>query len=325
MRVKKYLILTVFLVITVFLPIEAEEKESNSRTQVLLEQLYSSDRNVQVRAARELKYYSTPKVINALSGVALNKNFDSVVRRVALRSLGDIADPMAVPTVLSIIDSSEVNLKVEAMGAAVNFSTPTLHKKILENTGADNPLVRQKAILYLSRIEKLPDGFELKEVLLSKLKDIHVGVRKNTVKVIEKQNIEELIPSLGVWLEEENSEIVRIQIVKSLGVLGGEAVHEILRKALLDSSPIVRITAALSLAELGSRAGLNEATTAIKSADAPIRVKACRVMGLVGSDNIIFFLEQAVQDYDTRVQRAARQALNKVKVRLKERDNKYKE
>ncbi|MGM0442049.1 MAG: HEAT repeat domain-containing protein [Elusimicrobiota bacterium] len=315
MRVK-YIILAGCLLLSISFKGWTEENNLTPRVQMLLERLYSSDRNRQMTAARELRDYNNKKVIDALKRIALNKDIDRRVRRVAVKSLGDIKNVSAISTLLSIMDQGEINLQIEAMGAAINFSTPTVREKIIEKAESNNPIVRQKAIFNLGKLTENGSVERIQQILQAKLKDVNAGVRKSAVQVIAKRGFKQLVPSLVELLKLEESEVVKVQLLNALGELKAVEGRETLKDFLSDSSPMVRVTAALSLAKMGIEAGLSEAISAIKSSDPQIKIKACRVMGLVGDEDVKVFLEQAVQDYDTRVKRAARRALNSVEKRI---------
>jgi len=278
--------------------------------QILLSQLLSPVQKERINAALRLSNYNHPMVVRNLISAAVNDR-DAMVKRVALRSLGKIGDPEALPAILALISSDDMGVVIEAMGAAVKFSTSSVKAALLEKADDPNPLIRQKAVAYLGELHK--NNNQIERVLINKLEDLSEGVRVAACKAIAKKNYEESVPKLAEVLVSDRSEVVREYAAWALGEFSSDISAAALEKALEDPSPVVRITAAKSLAGQNRSSGLNTAIEGIKSSDPRIRVISCEVMGMVGNEDVRIFLQQAAQDYDKRVQRAAEKALNNLK------------
>ncbi|MFH1415237.1 MAG: HEAT repeat domain-containing protein [Elusimicrobiota bacterium] len=306
------LVVVFFYTATVFLQAAVEKKgfePVSPSAQVLLGKLFSPVEKERVNAALRLGDYSHPNVVNALCTSA-EKDLSEMVKRVALKSLGQIGDPVSLPLILKSISSESLSIKTEAMGAAVNFDSLQVRDAIIRESAAANPVIRQKAVAYLGRLKK--NNNQVIDILIEKLLDISEGVRVSAAVVLGEKQILKAIPFLGGVLAEDKSEVVRRYAAEALGNIANPVSEEFLKKALADNSPFVRMTAAKSLSLNGSNAGLGEAIQGTKSTDARIRIIACEVLGISGSMESIIFLEQASRDFDRRVQKAAVKALKQV-------------
>lgn len=281
--------------------------------QVLLGRLFSSNERERINAALKLANYRHPRVVEGLI-VAIEKDSSEMVKRVVLRSLGQIGNFEALPVILSSISSDSRGIKVEAMRSAINFSTPSVSRAIIKQVDSPNPLIRQKAITYLGRIK--PNNSGIVEIIIERLQDISEGVRVAACQVLAYKRVIRAVNQLSGILYEDKSEVVRRYAAEALGMINGIQAKDILKKALDDSSPLVRITVSRSLAIIGSKRGMVEAIEAIKSPDARIRVMACETLGIVGEESTKILLKQAQQDIDRRVQKAAESALKKMAQRL---------
>ncbi|MBN2406868.1 MAG: HEAT repeat domain-containing protein [Elusimicrobia bacterium] len=293
-----------------------DEQAISPAVQVLLGKLFVPDERERIGAAIKLADYHDQYVVEGLMTAAKNDSSD-MVKRVVLRSLGHIGDIRALPVILSSIETGSVGVKIEAMQAAVNFSTSSVKNAIMIQADSPNPMVRQKAVAFLGRVQPNDNG--IIKIIIEKLSDISEGVRVSACAVVGSKKTQQAIEPLSKIIREDGADIVRKHAAMALGDIGGKKAQEVLVEALSDTSPMVRITAAQELALNGSRAGLNEAMEGIKSPEAWIRVAACEVIGETGDTSAKILLEQATQDIDRRVQKAAQNALMKMSERFEKK------
>ena len=318
MKKNKYIIISAIFLM--FSNVSAVRGEISTITavspaaQVLIAKLYSPDEKNRVNAALKLADYNNPQVVDALIA-SVTRDSDEMVKRVALRSLGYIGSETALPVILSAIKSESYGVKIEAMGAAVNFSSYAVVSAVAGQITSPNPLVRQKAAVCLSNL-KNSHNVDIIGLLESLLSDISEGVRVAACQGLGRKKSGRAISSLSAVLFNDRSELVRRYAAEALGDIGDRKSEEFLKKALDDDSPSVRITAAKSLAVLGSTAGLNEAIEAINSQDAWTRVYSCEIIGTIGNKSSVILLESAARDIDQRVQNAAASALKQIESRI---------
>ncbi|MEA3506377.1 MAG: HEAT repeat domain-containing protein, partial [Elusimicrobiota bacterium] len=172
------------------------------------------------------------------------------------------------------------------------------------------PFIKQEAISAAGRMElEFLKKRGAVEKIIKLAEATNTGVRIAACNFLGNKKVEKAIPEIVNRLESDSSDLVREAAAEALGEIGDRDSIRALRSALNQSSPAVRITSALALAKLGSDTGLDTAITAIKSTDYKVRVKACKIIGMVGDESLKFLLEEALDDYDSRVQRAARRAI----------------
>ncbi|MFC2061867.1 HEAT repeat domain-containing protein [Elusimicrobiota bacterium] len=288
-------------------------KELSPSAQILLGKLYSPGERDRIRAAAKLANYQHPDVIRGLISAVKNESSE-MVKRVILRSLGQMEDKQALPVILTYINSSSQGIQIEALGAAVNFSSSSVKEAVLEKADSPNPIVRQKAVIYLGKLKQ--NNHAVYNKLIERLDDISEAVRVAACKVLGDKQLKKSVEKLSEILSQDRSEVVRKYAATALGKIKVKGAQTALKAALEDSSPEVRITAAKGLAIAGSKSGLGEAIEAIKSLDARVRVMACEVIGMVGGESSRMFLEQSAQDIDRRVQEAAEESLKNMDKRL---------
>ncbi len=316
MSIIKFIIYIVFLWQLLAVNCVADDKNNSIEpaVQVLLGKLFSPVEKERINAALRLADYSHPQVVQNLIRITRNDKSE-MVRRVALRTMGKIGNSEALPVIIEAIESDLMGVKIEALSAAAKFHDPAVAEIIIKKTDSKNPIIRQKAVLFLGGMDFSDD--RISDVILNKLDDISEGVRVSATKVVGKKKLKYAMPALGNIIKKDRSEVVRQYAVQALCNMKDRDAKKILEDALEDSSPVVRITAAKGLALVKSKAGLGEAIDGIKSQDARIRIIACEVIGLVGDNESEIFLRQALQDFDRRVQKMAENAIRELNKRKK--------
>ncbi|MGM0568574.1 MAG: HEAT repeat domain-containing protein, partial [Elusimicrobiota bacterium] len=181
-----------------------------------------------------------------------------------------------------------------------------------------HPAVRQKAMEVLGKVKPFTD--EAKEALLRGLSDRSEGVRIAAINSAAERQVKEALSLILSMLEGDSSKVVRRHAAEALFNFGEKAeVVGGLKKGLKDSAQAVRVGSALSLAKLGSSAGLNAAIEGVNSSEARIRQVSCMVFANAGNEKSLIFLERALEDSDSRVRRAAKDAVFRIKERLDEK------
>jgi HEAT repeat protein len=291
-------------------PVQAEAQE-------LLDELFSHNEKRRINAAVRLGRYEHPRVVEGLK-LAARRDSSDTVKRIAIKALGDMQAESAAGVIADAIVSEATAVQIEAIKAGVKLSSPAVNGVILDKLNSPNPFIRQEVV---SVAENMKLEFLKEEGALEKIiklaDDTNAGVRIAACRFIGNKEIEEAVPELVKRLKSDSSELVRQAAAEALGEIGDRNSTRALKSALDQNSPMVRVAAALALAKLGSDAGLDEAITAIKSTDYKVRVKACKIIGMVGDESLKFLLREALDDYDSRVQRAARQAIRELEKRTK--------
>jgi len=108
---------------------------------ILLERLRKSESVEMAKAAaRALRHFDDPQVIQALTEVAANKNINEKVRETAVQSLGDIGNPEVVDTLIPILEEGSAK-PYPALGDTLRKETARALGRI-GNPKAIEPLIR---------------------------------------------------------------------------------------------------------------------------------------------------------------------------------------
>ncbi|MFW6134072.1 MAG: HEAT repeat domain-containing protein [Elusimicrobiota bacterium] len=290
---------------------ENRQQELSSTARVLIGKLFSANSQERINAAIRLSDYSHPRVVEALIS-CIQSTSDKMLKIVGLRSLGKIGSKESLSVILQSMSSKHTKIKIEAMRAGVNFSTPTVKQAIIKEANSKNPLIRQKAVYYLGKLNG-EDSEDLIDIFIEKLNDVNEGVRAAACEELGERKVKKAVPHLRDVLLSDRAEVVREFAAQALGKIESNDSKESLKKALGDSAPTVRIKAAKSLALLGSDAGLDEAVKGFNSLNPEVRIISCEIIGMVGDDEAEIFLKRAVNDFDRRVQKAAEKALRNLR------------
>ncbi len=319
MSKKKYIVrtltLTAFCILAApfFIYGQGSAEGISRAAETLIGNLGDSQERVRISAAIRLSNYDDAVVVRALVKAA-SEDASETVRRVALRSLGEIGSYGGLDVILDSFKSGLPALRSEAVLSSVNFSTPVVTGKVAGMTEDPHPMVRQTAVEALGRAYYFDDTAA--EAVLGSLTDMSEGVRVAAVRVSASRKI----PGAEIILKgllKDPAPIVRENAALALAEFStAENVMAALRNALEDRSPMVRMNAALSLAKTGSSAGVSIAIEGISLPDARVRATACLVIGRAGSERSRVFLERALDDVDSRVRRAAVTALEEMDMRF---------
>ncbi len=151
------------------------------------------------------------------------------------------------------------------------------------------------------------------EALCSVLKDDDRGVRRSTTFSLMEINSIYAVDSLINALEDADAN-VRLMAIQALTRLGDKKAIEpfitLLRK---DENKVVRSSAATGLGEIGDRRAIKPLISALKDESEIVRRWTAISLGRIGDETVIPMLSEALQDQDEEVQKAAKEAIEKIK------------
>jgi len=145
------------------------------------------------------------------------------------------------------------------------------------------------------------------------LKDKDIRVKRETAKVLGETRSEMALIPLEVAAVGDADYSVRIEAVKSLGLIGSERAIELLRDTFKDQNRAVRLEAANALMQIGSEKALEVLISALGAKDDFVRIGAVGALGRTNSRQAAEALIKAFQDEDKLVRLGAAEALGRMR------------
>jgi HEAT repeat protein len=225
---------------------------------ILLERLRKSKSIEMAKAAaRALRHFDDPQVIQALTEVAANNNIEDKVREAAVESLGDIGDPEVVDTLIPMLE--------ESSGKPYPTLSGTLLMEIARALGRiGNPKAIEPLIRTLQK-EREWTKFGIREAVIDALGNFRnpqvtdalvgaLGIDYYTAvaaaKTLKKHRDTRAVEPLIRILDSDKSNYSKHQrrfAAEILGVLGDPRVIPALAKTLHDDDEEIRKAARESL------------------------------------------------------------------------------
>jgi len=217
------------------------------------------------------------------------KHKDEDVRISAAMALGEIGDTRAVdPLVQALKDEDEDVVK-----------------------HADNALEKIDLVRSRSLRQKYHDDVkDLIKALRHRDKDVRISAAMALGEIGDTRAVEPLIQAL----KDENW-LVRRGVVVALGSIADARAVDPLVQALKDKVNYVRMLAAETLGWIGDVRAVEPVIQALKDEDKDVRMSAAWALGRLGDARAVDPLTQALKDKNLTVQKALKEALQKIKAK----------
>lgn len=187
-----------------------------------------------------------------------SEDTDSGTRRMAVRALGRIADPAAVPMIMAVAEAhgDDVELAIEAAFALGqiadarawstlrNFveSEPDTESPDTELQDPRLPVLRERAVEALGKLKDAGD--DVPRLLARLLEDEDANVRGQAALALWRLDNKQHLDALAAALEREDDPEAKWRIVYALARIDDPATLAPLRRVLSDRQPWVRTFAA---------------------------------------------------------------------------------
>jgi HEAT repeat protein len=233
---------------------------------------------------------------------------DDDLRAEAVRALGRIGDPDALPALFVRLDDPVERVRQAAVEAvAACGQLPGVAEGLLERLAdPESPEVRS-AIEALSRIHDRRAVEPLKRLLLAP----RAEVRQAAVFALAVFD-EDQVGSLPLMLLGSEDPVLRRSAAAVLGELGDPCALEPLRLTLRDADPWVRYEAARAIAGLGDRRGAPALREALGDPVGAVRLAAAGGLGALRDHGALPGLLPLAVDADEDVRAAAIEALGRL-------------
>jgi len=221
--------------------------------------------------------------------------------------INEIATEEFVPDLLARMDGKDPVVKILLIDSLSRFETEAVHRAIQESLKDPNKLVRQAALVSLSRTKEKIDPKLITALLL----DPDIDVINKAIDVIVHLNDPETARYLLPAMKSEN-EFSRRAAVEVLNAVGTTKSVKYLLKAVADEDWWVRSRASDALARIGGDRVIDAVLELVNDKDKNIQRAAIEILNSCGDKRAVDQLIHATRDKDWWVSERATDALAEI-------------
>jgi len=218
--------------------------------------------------------------------------------------IDDVANEEMVPDLLTRMDGKDPIVKMHLINVIARFDRPDVNKALQEQLRDANKLVRQAALVGISRSKTKVDVQLIANLLL----DADLDVMNKAVDVIVQLNHPETAKFLFPALKSEN-EFSRRAAVEILNAIGTTHSVKSLLEAVADEDWWVRSRASDALARIGGPRVVDAVLDLIRDKDENLRRAAIEILVVCRDKRAVDKLIEALRDKDWWVSERAADAL----------------
>ncbi|MEO8464278.1 MAG: HEAT repeat domain-containing protein [Gammaproteobacteria bacterium] len=218
--------------------------------------------------------------------------------------IDDVADEEMIPDLLTRMDGKDPLVKMHLINVIARFDRPDVNKTLQEQLRDANKLVRQAALVGISRSKTKVDVQLIANLLL----DADLDVMNKAVDVIVQLNHPETAKYLFPALKSEN-EFSRRAAVEILNAIGTTHSVKSLLEAVADEDWWVRSRASDALARIGGPRVVDAVLDLIRDKDENLRRAAIEILVVCRDKRAVDKLIEALRDKDWWVSERAADAL----------------
>jgi serine/threonine-protein kinase len=277
----------------------------------------SSSKSYNINRLAELlseEEYSKSAIIDVLTAHRKRLNIHQLIAQIyylqpaekaaVFKLLNELVKEENIPDLLSRMDGKDPVVKMHLIDTLSRFETPEVHRALQESLKDPNKLVRQSALVSLSRMKGTVDLALVADLLC----DNDVDVINKAIDVIVHINDPDTVKYLLPALKSEN-EFSRRGAVEVLNEVGTAASIKFLLEAVADEDWWVRSRASDALARIGGEKVVSAVLELIKDKDEDIRRAAIEILNTCGDKRAVDHLIEATKDKDWWVSERAADAL----------------
>ncbi|MEZ4668307.1 MAG: HEAT repeat domain-containing protein [Anaerolineae bacterium] len=278
--------------------------------QALADAVQHPTRDVQIQSAFMLADSSQYKDLRATPGLMIAlKDTDSNSANRAAKALRRLHDPRAIPALLDALHREDGRLRRTAASALSQFGSQVVPQLIAELEHRDER-VREVAAWALGEIqdESVVEALPALTRALASTRTLLVKAAEDAILKIGKPALPALSEAAG-----STDWNVRLSVVKLLSEIGSSEACAVLVSALKDSSSVIRIVAAEALGVLGDENTVKPLIEALHDPDSyDVRCAAAMSLGVIGNTSaipaLIAILEPDQQQSETSTGRKVLQS-----------------
>ena len=221
--------------------------------------------------------------------------------------IDDVANEEMIPDLLARMDGKDPLVKMHLINVIARFDRPDVNKALQEQLRDANKLVRQAALVGISRSKTKVDVQLVANLLL----DPDLDVMNKAIDVIVQLNHPETAKYLFPALKSEN-EFSRRAAVEILNAIGTTHSVKSLLEAVADEDWWVRSRASDALARIGGPRVVDAVLDLIRDKDENIRRAAIEILNTCRDKRAVDKLIEATRDKDWWVSERAADALAEI-------------
>jgi serine/threonine-protein kinase len=221
--------------------------------------------------------------------------------------IDDVANEEMIPDLLARMDGKDPLVKMHLINVIARFDRPDVNKALQEQLRDGNKLVRQAALVGISRSKTKVDVQLIANLLL----DPDLDVMNKAIDVIVQLNHPETAKYLFPALKSEN-EFSRRAAVEILNAIGTTHSVKSLLEAVADEDWWVRSRASDALARIGGPRVVDAVLDLIRDKDENIRRAAIEILNTCRDKRAVDKLIEATRDKDWWVSERAADALAEI-------------
>ena len=218
--------------------------------------------------------------------------------------IDDVANEEMIPDLLARMDGKDPLVKMHLINVIARFDRPDVNKALQEQLRDPNKLVRQAALVGISRSKTKVDVQLIANLLL----DADLDVMNKAIDVIVQLNHPETAKYLFPALKSEN-EFSRRAAVEILNAIGTTHSVKSLLEAVADEDWWVRSRASDALARIGGPRVVDAVLDLIRDKDENLRRAAIEILVVCRDKRAVDKLIEALRDKDWWVSERAADAL----------------
>ncbi|MEL6321965.1 MAG: HEAT repeat domain-containing protein [Cyanobacteria bacterium J06626_14] len=312
-----------------------------------VEMLRSPDLNDRLVAAKALQHLGDEDAIDGLIDALDDES--PKVQEIAVMALWEMANPKAIPALLTCLGSSrEEEVRQEALSALKELVSPDDLLKLLDAIQIEDELVQLNVLILLRKIhdaQALPyvlpffesDNSTLREAsvvtlrylnqvvkcepALALAKDHHDEVRRSAILTLGHLNDEAVVPTLCETIATDPDWQVRRNAAQALDLHAADASIPALTAAMEDDHWQVRKFTARALQKVANNDAIPNLIKALSDEYSDVRRDAAIALGNLGNPEVLPALQQTLDDPDRDVQIFSQRAIQKIQDQTAEPSN----
>lgn len=232
---------------------------------------------------------------------------DGTEKATLFKILGDTVDDSAVPDLIARIEGKDPIARMHIINLLSRFNLPQVRQALQNQLRDPNRMVRQAALVALSRM----DGPIDVAIVARLLRDADMEVQNKAVEVLIRARDPEVIKHLVDVLKDEN-EYARRSAVEVLNEVGDARSVKYLLDAIKDADWWVRSRAADALGKIGGPRVLDAVLQLVRDKDDDLRRAAIEILNQTKDERAVNSLIEATRDNDWWVSERAVDALAEI-------------